>query len=184
MQQRYYDPVAGRFLSVDPVVTNANTGRSFNRYEYAKSTPYKYTDPDGRDAWYKEPSPPPPTVLPAVTIVATRIVAPSVTLPSISPAIMRGSVGLGLLTYSKPLGAPSEMCGVLSCGMLSEAETDDASDGPPEAGRKKDKGKDDDDQKGGHTKGKRNSTKDKHEKGDQRRLRDQGGEKKDERMQY
>ena len=24
MQQRYYDPMAGRFLSVDPVVTDAN----------------------------------------------------------------------------------------------------------------------------------------------------------------
>ena len=28
MQQRYYDPVAGRFLSVDPVVTDANTAGS------------------------------------------------------------------------------------------------------------------------------------------------------------
>lgn len=27
MQQRYYDPIAGRFLSVDPVVTDANTGK-------------------------------------------------------------------------------------------------------------------------------------------------------------
>jgi RHS repeat-associated protein len=32
MQQRYYDPVGGRFLSIDPVVTDANTGGSFNRY--------------------------------------------------------------------------------------------------------------------------------------------------------
>ncbi|MEJ7804945.1 MAG: RHS repeat-associated core domain-containing protein, partial [Telluria sp.] len=31
MQQRYYDPVAGRFLSIDPVTTDANTGGSFNR---------------------------------------------------------------------------------------------------------------------------------------------------------
>jgi RHS repeat-associated protein len=32
MQQRYYEPVAGRFLSVDPVATEAGTGSSFNRY--------------------------------------------------------------------------------------------------------------------------------------------------------
>ena len=48
MQQRYYDPVAGRFLSEDPVLTDANTGASFNRYVYAANNPYKYIDPDGR----------------------------------------------------------------------------------------------------------------------------------------
>ena len=48
MQQRYYDPVAGRFLSLDPVVTDANTGRSFGRYHYANNNPYGFVDPDGR----------------------------------------------------------------------------------------------------------------------------------------
>jgi RHS repeat-associated protein len=48
VQQRYYDPIAGRFLSVDPVVTDAKTGSNFNRYEYAGNNPYKYVDPDGR----------------------------------------------------------------------------------------------------------------------------------------
>ena len=49
MQQRFYDPIAGRFLSIDPVVTDANTGKSFNRYAYANNNPYKYVDPDGRE---------------------------------------------------------------------------------------------------------------------------------------
>jgi RHS repeat-associated protein len=49
MQQRYYEPIAGRFLSVDPVTTDAKTGDSFNRYAYGNNNPYKYTDPDGRD---------------------------------------------------------------------------------------------------------------------------------------
>ena len=48
MQQRYYDPVAARFLSEDPVLTDANTGKSFNRYVYAENNPLKYIDPDGR----------------------------------------------------------------------------------------------------------------------------------------
>lgn len=48
MQQRYYDPVAGRFLSVDPVGADPNTGANFNRYWYANNNPYKFTDPDGR----------------------------------------------------------------------------------------------------------------------------------------
>jgi len=46
MQQRYYDPQAGRFLSTDPVPADGNGG-SFNRYEYAKDNPYRYTDPFG-----------------------------------------------------------------------------------------------------------------------------------------
>jgi RHS repeat-associated protein len=51
MQQRYYDPVIARFLSVDPV-TAYDTGdmRHFSRYAYAFNNPYKFTDPDGRQS--------------------------------------------------------------------------------------------------------------------------------------
>lgn len=49
MQQRYYDPATGRFLSIDPVLPNDN-GRSFNRYWYANNNPYRFTDPDGRQS--------------------------------------------------------------------------------------------------------------------------------------
>ncbi len=56
MQQRYYDPVAGRFLSTDPVLTDQNTGASFNRYTYALNNPYKYIDPDGRQSWPINPN--------------------------------------------------------------------------------------------------------------------------------
>ena len=48
MQQRYYDPQIGRFLSVDPVQANAGMGSMFNRYWYASNSPYRFTDPDGR----------------------------------------------------------------------------------------------------------------------------------------
>jgi len=47
MQQRYYDPMLGRFLSVDPV-TATSVGGNFNRYWYGNDNPYKFTDPDGR----------------------------------------------------------------------------------------------------------------------------------------
>jgi RHS repeat-associated protein len=50
MQQRYYDQSIGRFLSVDPVTANAKTGANFNRYWYANNNPYKFIDPDGREA--------------------------------------------------------------------------------------------------------------------------------------
>jgi RHS repeat-associated protein len=45
MQQRYYDPYAGRFLQVDPVRADTT---NFGRYNYAANNPYAYTDPDGR----------------------------------------------------------------------------------------------------------------------------------------
>lgn len=48
MQQRYYDPTIGRFLSIDPVAPSAHDTRTINRYTYAANNPYKYTDPDGR----------------------------------------------------------------------------------------------------------------------------------------
>lgn len=47
MQQRYYDPETGRFLSPDPVQADAS-GANFNRCWYANDNPYRYTDPDGR----------------------------------------------------------------------------------------------------------------------------------------
>lgn len=49
MQQRYYDPKIGRFLSVDPVTANS-VGGNFNRYWYANNNPYRFTDPDGRQS--------------------------------------------------------------------------------------------------------------------------------------
>lgn len=41
MQQRYYDPAIGAFLSVDPVTAYGNGDwQFFNRYAYAFNNPY------------------------------------------------------------------------------------------------------------------------------------------------
>jgi RHS repeat-associated protein len=48
MQQRYYDPMIGRFLSVDPVTAYDKPLTNFNRYAYGNNNPYRFTDPDGR----------------------------------------------------------------------------------------------------------------------------------------
>lgn len=52
MKARYYDPVAMRFISPDPVYVDLSTGGNFNRYWYANNNPYSYVDPDGRLAWF------------------------------------------------------------------------------------------------------------------------------------
>ncbi len=48
MQQRYYDPSIGRFLSIDPVTADYQPLSGTNRYWYARNNPYRFTDPDGR----------------------------------------------------------------------------------------------------------------------------------------
>lgn len=50
MQQRYYDPGLGIFLSSDPVSARQNPNEQFNRYRYANGNPYVFRDPDGRCA--------------------------------------------------------------------------------------------------------------------------------------
>ena len=55
MQQRYYDPGIGRFLSADPVNASSRSGANFNRYQYANNSPYKFVDPDGRLSRKRDP---------------------------------------------------------------------------------------------------------------------------------
>ena len=51
MGARYYDPVLGRFMGVDPVDFQADNLHSFNRYAYTNNNPYRYVDPDGNYAF-------------------------------------------------------------------------------------------------------------------------------------
>ncbi len=50
MNARYYDPLVGRFMGVDPVGFVEGNSHSFNRYTYANNNPYKFVDPDGNYA--------------------------------------------------------------------------------------------------------------------------------------
>lgn len=45
-QARYYDPLVGRFLSIDPVGFTDDPF-TFNRYGYANNSPYSFIDPNG-----------------------------------------------------------------------------------------------------------------------------------------
>ncbi len=48
MQARYYDPITGRFLSIDPDVPKPGNAFNFNRYAYGSDNPIRYIDPTGR----------------------------------------------------------------------------------------------------------------------------------------
>jgi RHS repeat-associated protein len=47
MNGRVYDPLLGKFLSGDPMVTDPNNGQNYNRYSYALNNPTNLTDPTG-----------------------------------------------------------------------------------------------------------------------------------------
>jgi RHS repeat-associated protein len=49
MQARYYDPLMGRFLSVDPDGPLPGDGFNFNRFAYANENPMRFSDPTGRE---------------------------------------------------------------------------------------------------------------------------------------
>ena len=68
MQQRYYDPVLGRFLSSDAVTAYSNPADAFNRYWYAFNSPYRFTDPDGRSPAEDDPDRQPRGAMRATTI--------------------------------------------------------------------------------------------------------------------
>lgn len=45
---RYYDPLIGRFMAIDPAAVQSSAAATFNRYNYAANNPYRYNDPSGQ----------------------------------------------------------------------------------------------------------------------------------------
>ncbi len=88
MQQRYQDPGAMRFLSVDPLHVDATTGGNFNRYWYANNNPYRFTDPDGQL----------PILVPVLAGISWLVVSEPANAPSLNdvPEPPMGLVEAGL----------------------------------------------------------------------------------------
>jgi RHS repeat-associated protein len=49
MNGRVYDPTSGRFMSVDPIISDAADSQTLNPYAYVGNRPLSYTDPSGYD---------------------------------------------------------------------------------------------------------------------------------------
>jgi RHS repeat-associated protein len=48
---RLYDPVVGRFITPDTIVSDPYNPQSLNRYAYCLNNPLIYTDPTGHYFW-------------------------------------------------------------------------------------------------------------------------------------
>jgi hypothetical protein len=51
MNGRIYDPMIGRFLQPDPIISEPYNSQNFNRYAYVLNNPLMYTDPSGYSTW-------------------------------------------------------------------------------------------------------------------------------------
>lgn len=92
MQQRYYDPICGCFLSVDPVTAyGSGDWRQFNRYAYAFNNPYRFTDPDGRTAFTWED---------AGKLLGKRAATAGVSSAADGPLPVGEAIGIGILVYT------------------------------------------------------------------------------------
>jgi len=106
MQQRYYDPMIGRFYSNDPVDMLGHLRRGspimgFNRHAYANNNPYKNNDPDGQFIQ---------AILGAVIVAGAELVAQTLSVQDIN----WGKVGVSAATGAVTGGISSVYNGVFT----------------------------------------------------------------------
>lgn len=126
MQARYYDPLAGRFLSIDPMSPLPGSTFNFNRFAYANNNPIRFIDPDGRCPWCIGAIV--GAVSGAVLGGATAYVASGGSLRQTFAGAIGGSIG-GLITGGS-LGAGASVGSTIaisiSAGIAGETATETA----------------------------------------------------------
>lgn len=83
MHARFYNPLIGRFLSVDPIGGDLGMVQSWNRYAYALGNPMKYMDPFGLDEEEQAETGDNPTFFDMINVIdkAPRPLPPRVSFP-------------------------------------------------------------------------------------------------------
>jgi RHS repeat-associated protein len=107
MQARYYDPVIGRFLSVDPVgFVDTGVQGQFNRYSYTANNPINMTDPNGECPWCLEAliSTGLEAVIIGVEVAAGKEVSAKEIAVRLGSSAVAGAAGVGILTKVKSVG--------------------------------------------------------------------------------
>jgi len=133
-QQRWQDPLIGRFYSDDPLGFNANNIQSFNRYAYGNNNPYKYVDDDGRLPvsvlrWSVMPS------------AATAATAGTMATTNGDPSMQSGNNSAAMAVQNYFTGGWEGFVNVV--GMVQNAVSDDSSN--QDGGNGNDSGADQDD---------------------------------------
>lgn len=111
MGARYYDPVLGRFMGVDPVDYQEDNLHSFNRYTYTNNNPYKYVDPDGEFAH----------LIPLAIYGLIALAAVATVQTSLS-GFSQGSVAIGELSFP---GQNIDATAQMTPGLVYNEQQDD-----------------------------------------------------------
>jgi RHS repeat-associated protein len=122
MQQRYYDPQIGRFLSVDPVTASGGDMRHFNRYAYAYNNPYKFNDPDGRAANF---------IIKGVIDIGLEVAIQYATTGTVNPRTVLTEVAKGALNPLKTVERARDLARIAK----GADKASDAAKGAKTAGR-------------------------------------------------
>ena len=191
---RHHDFNVARFVSPDKVGGEPDDPQTWNRYCYARGNPLRYVDRDGRSIL--------DVALGFAAEFASTLVLGAVPVQTDNPDFRRGQdaadlASVGLAGAEEDLGAAAEVLGLAAApetgggslvlsgagvgvelhaiGMATVATIHLAS-----------RSGGSDEPKGAHTSNQTPSNREVHQKGNERRIRDQGGEKKEKkgRMPY
>ncbi|WP_034411029.1 toxin TcdB middle/N-terminal domain-containing protein [Derxia gummosa] len=108
---RWYSPRHGRFLSPDPLVTDAADPLAWNAYAYCRCNPTSYVDPSGRSFWKIFAA-----VVATIAIIAIAVVVSVFTFGIAAPGMAALTVGGLSVTWGAVFAAT--MVGIAAGGLI------------------------------------------------------------------
>jgi RHS repeat-associated protein len=124
MNGRIYDPMIGRFLQPDPIISEPYNSQNFNRYAYVLNNPLMYTDPSGYSTWTEIRRPVAAIIVAVITYNAAMFLATEGTvgvlsLQSLGQAQFYSSIASGFASGGVAGGnIESAIAGAFSAGLF------------------------------------------------------------------